>query len=116
MSNSLNSINIIMVMKGKNIRLTQKELDAIKDISKKVFGNGVRVWLFGSRVNPKAKGGDIDLYIEIPSMENWLDKKLDFLVELKERIGDQKIDLVLKPYECKEEICIEAKKTGVRLI
>lgn len=100
----------------KNIRLTEEEINAIKDVSRQVFGKEAKVWLFGSRVNPEAKGGDIDIYIEIPTMENWLDKKLDFLVKLKERIGDQKIDLVLKPYDCKEDICIEAKNAGVRLI
>ena len=100
----------------KNIRLTEYELKAIKETAREVFGNKVKVWLFGSRVNPNAKGGDIDLYIEISDMENWLDKKIDYLVKLKEKIGDQKIDLVLKPYNCQEEICIEAKKTGARLI
>ncbi|HHG74049.1 MAG TPA: nucleotidyltransferase domain-containing protein [Persephonella sp.] len=100
----------------KTIRLTEYELKAIKETAREVFGNEAKVWLFGSRVNPNAKGGDIDIYIEISDMENWLDKKIDYLVKLKEKIGDQKIDLVLKPYNCQEEICIEAKKTGARLI
>ncbi len=103
-------------MKIKDIRLTEEELKAIKNIGKEVFGENVRLWLFGSRINPKARGGDIDIYVEVQNMENWLDKKLDFLVKLKEKIGDQRIDLVLKPYDCEEEICIEAKRTGVRLI
>ncbi len=105
-----------MNIETKNIRLTQDEIKAIKDTAKEIFGSNVKVWLFGSRVNPELKGGDIDIYIEIPKMENWLDKKINFLVKLKEKIGDQKIDLVLKPYNCQEEICIEAKRTGVKLI
>ena len=100
----------------KTVRLTEYELKAIKDTAKEIFGNKAKVWLFGSRVNPKLKGGDIDIYIEIPDTKNWLDKKIDYLVKLKQKIGDQKIDLVLKPYNCQEDICIEAKKTGVRLI
>ncbi|WP_293446018.1 nucleotidyltransferase domain-containing protein [Persephonella sp.] len=100
----------------KTIRLTEYELKAIKDTAKEIFGNKAKVWLFGSRVNPKLKGGDIDIYIEIPDTKDWLDKKIDYLVKLKQKIGDQKIDLVLKPYNCQEDICIEAKKTGVRLI
>ena len=49
-----------------NIRLTEEELKATKDTAKEIFGKDVRVWIFGSRVNPKLKGGDIDIYIEIP--------------------------------------------------
>ncbi|WP_457640377.1 nucleotidyltransferase domain-containing protein [Persephonella sp.] len=64
-----------MTVKTKSIRLTEEELKAIKDTAKEVFGNDVRVWLFGSRVNPKLKGGDIDIYIEVPKIDNWLDKK-----------------------------------------
>ncbi|WP_297457242.1 nucleotidyltransferase domain-containing protein [Persephonella sp.] len=100
----------------KNVRLTEYELKAIRDTVKEVFGNKAKVWLFGSRVNPNAKGGDIDIYIEVPDTKNWLDKKITYLVKLKSKIGDQKIDLILKSYNCQEEICIEAKKKGVRLI
>ena len=96
----------------KTIRLTKYELKAIKETAKEVFENKAKVWLFGSRVNPNAKGGDIDIYIEVPDTKNRLDKKITYLVKLKSKIGDQKIDLVLKPYNCQEEICVEAKKQG----
>ena len=55
--------------KTVNIRLTDKELKAIKDTARQVFGKDIRVWIFGSRVNPELKGGDIDIYIEIPNYE-----------------------------------------------
>jgi len=44
------------------IRLTEEEFEAIKATVKQVFGNDVRVWIFGSRVNPKLKGGDILIF------------------------------------------------------
>ncbi len=100
----------------KIVRLTDEEIRAIKDTAKQVFGDNVRVWLFGSRVNPDAKGGDIDIYIEAPQMENRIENKISYLVKLKEKIGDQKIDLILKPFDCQDDICIEAKKTGVRIV
>lgn len=52
-----------------------------------------QVWLFGSRVNDQAKGGDIDLLI--------LSKKIGFKdrasvrLALYELIGEQKIDLLI---------------------
>ena len=107
-----------MNIETKNIRLTQDEIKAIKDTAKEIFGSNVKVWLFGSRVNPKLKGGDIDIYIEIPAYEdtNVFKKKVKYLVSLENKIGEQKIDLIVAPYDCKEFYCIEAKKTGVRIL
>ncbi|WP_457622330.1 nucleotidyltransferase domain-containing protein [Persephonella sp.] len=101
-----------------NIRLTKEELEAIKETAKQVFGSNVRVWIFGSRVNPELKGGDIDIYIEIPDYEesNIFEKKIKYLVNLEDKIGEQKIDLLVAPCDCKEFYCIEAKKTGVRIL
>ncbi len=107
-----------MNIETKNIRLTEEEIKAIKDTAKEIFGNDVRVWLFGSRVNPELKGGDIDIYIEIPAYEdtNVFKKKVKYLVSLEDKIGEQKIDLIVAPYDCKEFYCTEAKKTGVRIL
>lgn len=54
--------------------------------------------LFGSRVNDQARGGDIDLLLIFPNTplyEQALSQKLAILVNLKQKLGDQKIDLVL---------------------
>ncbi len=54
--------------------------------------------LFGSRVKDQAKGGDIDLLLILPNTQAYqqvLDQKLILLVELKQYLGDQKIDLIL---------------------
>jgi len=99
----------------ENIRLTEEEINCIKEIAKDIFGKDVKVWIFGSRVNPNLKGGDIDLYIETANIENLIDKKLTFLVRLKDKIGEQKIDLIIKPLGCNEPICEEIKKSGVEL-
>ncbi|MDF1882573.1 nucleotidyltransferase domain-containing protein [Sulfurimonas sp. SAG-AH-194-C21] len=53
------------------------------------------MYLFGSRVDDTAKGGDIDLFIECEIKENLSKKKIDFLVSLKQKIGEQKIDVVI---------------------
>ena len=79
-----------------------------------------RVWLFGSRVDEQSKGGDIDLYIE-PELQDpveLVDAKLRFLLELHKKIGQQKIDVVLRRTEFKEDLPIFriAKETGVQLL
>jgi len=102
---------------SKRVRLTDEEIKAIVETAKQVFGEEVKVWLFGSRVDLNKRGGDIDLYIEakIPKGEI-LDKKLTFLVKLDEKIGEQKVDLIIRPPDSRDEISLTAKRSGVRLI
>jgi predicted nucleotidyltransferase len=76
------------------MRLTEFEVKAIKESAQEIFGSGVEVFLFGSRVDDKRKGGDIDLYIKAPT-GNDLKHKIDFLVLLEQKIGEQKIDVIL---------------------
>ena len=52
-----------------------------------------KIWLFGSRADNSQKGGDIDIGIlskKINSME-----KLELKVNICEKIGEQKIDLLV---------------------
>ena len=76
------------------MRLTTKEIEAIILTFKNIFKIG-KIYLFGSRVDDTKKGGDIDLYIQTDNKENLVEKKIEFLVELKRKIGDQKIDVVI---------------------
>ncbi|NPA41708.1 MAG: nucleotidyltransferase domain-containing protein [Aquificae bacterium] len=99
----------------KAVRLTEEEIRAIKDTVREVFGENSSVWLFGSRTDIKLKGGDIDLYVETNKSQVSLSKKIDFLVKLKDIIGDQKIDVILKPHGCNEPMCIDIKSKGVKL-
>ena len=57
------------------------------------FDPDSRVFLFGSRVDDRKKGGDIDLIV-ITNRNSFLDR-LHLKVKLKETLGDQKIDLIL---------------------
>jgi len=75
------------------MRLEEWEVEEIKKAAKLIFGEDVKVVLFGSRVYDDKKGGDIDLYVitNNPSMK----KKGEFWIELQERLGEQKIDIIL---------------------
>ncbi len=98
----------------EKVRLTEKELTAIKSVARQVFGEGVSVWIFGSRANLSSKGGDIDIYIELEEKPKGIDGYIKFLSRLKLLMEDQKIDLIVKEKECKEPICLEAKEKGVK--
>ncbi len=76
------------------MRLKESEIKVIQNTFLKIFVHG-EVYLFGSRADDNQKGGDIDLYIKTNSLSNLSTKKIDFLVKLKQRIGRQKIDLVI---------------------
>ena len=53
--------------------------------------------LFGSRVDDSRRGGDIDLYVEVPTtLDNAWPNRIPFLVELTNRLGDRRVDLVLR--------------------
>ena len=53
------------------------------------------VYLFGSRADDHARGGDIDLLVLTSRID--LMAKLDILARLHEQLGDQRIDLVIQP-------------------
>ena len=79
------------------MRLTQEQQRIITGTLKQHFGAASQIWLFGSRVNDDVRGGDIDLYIEpeIQAPDAVVQARLDALIELKQRLGEQKIDLVI---------------------
>ncbi len=73
------------------MRLTSTEANAIKHCIE-IIDNQAEVYLFGSRTDDQKKGGDIDLLI-ISNKINF-DEKLQLKICIKDKIGDQKIDLV----------------------
>ena len=102
--------------KALSIRLSPSEINAIKDTFKEVFQEG-KIYLFGSRVNSSKKGGDIDLFVDLPyklDMKELLNKKSQFRLAIYEKIGEQKIDIIISKDKNKS-IEKEALKTGVLL-
>ena len=47
------------------VRLTPHERETIRRTVLAEAGVGARVWLFGSRVDDRRRGGDIDLLVEL---------------------------------------------------
>jgi predicted nucleotidyltransferase len=77
------------------VRLSPAEVGAITEAARETFGDGAIVRLFGSRVDDDARGGDIDLLIEVPGERVGIAYESRFLSALFERIDEQKVDLVL---------------------
>jgi predicted nucleotidyltransferase len=47
------------------MRLTSSQITAIRTSATQLAGDAARVWLFGSRVRDDARGGDVDLMLEL---------------------------------------------------
>jgi hypothetical protein len=101
------------------MRLTDFQRQAICESAINSFGTGTQVWLFGSRVDDHSKGGDIDLYIEPQTQKtsDLITAKLQFLRDLHKKIGEQKIDVVLRRTDSTVDLPVYriAKQTGVLL-
>jgi predicted nucleotidyltransferase len=99
------------------MRLTQLQHRIIKDEVARVMGEGVQVLLFGSRTDDSRRGGDIDLYLEAPERrEQAWRLVLRLNAALQERLGEQKLDIVLhQPDEPLQPIHLQAQKHGIRL-
>lgn len=101
------------------MRLTQEQIDTIRETTIEVFGNQSEVRLFGSRVDDVQRGGDIDLYINAPTHNAELvDAKLRLLVGQRKRLGNRKIDVVVRRSGAKADAPIDriATQTGIRLL
>ena len=83
------------------VRLTVREKEgireAIESASTRAGVSWKRISLFGSRVDPLAKGGDIDLYIEIRALPGFDPGAFarTLRLELQDRLGERKIDLLV---------------------
>jgi len=98
------------------LRLTEYEAKIIKEIFLEVFNSG-EIYLFGSRVDNSKRGGDIDLYIDLPyklNISKLRDLKNRFRIKLYNKIGEQKIDVVISKDKSRD-IEKEALDKGIRL-
>lgn len=101
------------------MRLSPEYQRVIKDSARKIFGSSATVAVFGSRVDDDARGGDIDLYLEIEpvkSARQRLQRELQFYALLQKTLGEQRIDLVLhEKGQVLRPIDNQARETGLML-
>jgi predicted nucleotidyltransferase len=98
------------------MRISEKTLNIIKENARRFFGEDCEIRIFGSRTDNRRRGGDIDIYIE-SSKEIDMETRARFLSELKLKIGDQKIDLIIQKKGMPPEGSIHehAKMTGIKI-
>lgn len=99
------------------MRVNQHQTEIIRRAVLELAGDKARVSLFGSRTDDNARGGDIDLLVEVPlPVEDsvWLSARISGRISLK--LGGQKIDVVLiAPNLAHSPIHLEAKKQAIPL-
>lgn len=100
-----------------SMRLSEFEKQQILHTAREYFGDSARVSLFGSRVDNEARGGDIDLLIcTDQSSAAARTQRVPFLVQLKRRIGDRRIDVVIQaPDSRRSSIHQAAASQGVEI-
>lgn len=99
------------------MRLTENTAQIIRETASEVLGPNVRVRLFGSRLDDTARGGDIDLLVEMPRpVERPALMAANFKARLLERLGDQRIDVVFAdPLSLPLPIHDVARREGITL-
>jgi predicted nucleotidyltransferase len=97
------------------MRLSEHQREVIRRSAAEVAGPDAAVLLFGSRVNDLARGGDIDVLVELPRpCTNRLDLSLRIGARIEHQLGLQKIDvLVADPLTPESGVLAQARRTGL---
>ena len=85
-----------MALVDPRLRLTPREQLELRAAFAEALPVGATVYLYGSRVDRNARGGDIDLLVHLPGVtfqdELQLTGRLE--VALERRLGERKVDIV----------------------
>jgi len=104
---------------NNKVRLPKKSLDAIILAFRNTFADTDHLWIFGSRIDLTARGGDIDLYIETSNadIDDVIVRKSKMITSIWRAIGEQKVDVVLNILSLQHNLPIYrlAKDQGVQL-
>jgi hypothetical protein len=105
--------------KTRKMRLSESQIKTIKQVAREVWGDKVKVYLFGSRTDDLKKGGDIDLFIQPEkefSPKSIMLQKAEFLSKIEILLGAQKIDVLIRtPFNNQLPIVKTAQIKGIVL-
>lgn len=94
------------------MRLTTRQRELIFERIRHHLGADVQSWLFGSRMDDDARGGDVDLYVEAPPHP--LMAEVRCKRELQDLL-DLPVDLIVRPIGDNSPIASIAKNEGLPL-
>lgn len=99
------------------MRLSQLQIESIRETAQKVLGRRVVIRLFGSRADDTLRGGDIDLLLETDHViENRAQAICAIHGALMRSLGDRKIDILIKdPRTPEAPVFRIAQQRGVQL-
>jgi predicted nucleotidyltransferase len=99
------------------MRLTPAQIETIKSTTQAVLGEGAQVTLFGSRVDDQAKGGDVDLMIEVhQALQEPALMAARIASQISRAMHGRKVDVLLKaPNLIEQPIHRIAQQQGVAL-
>jgi len=99
------------------MRISADQADTIRDVVRATLGPGARLRLFGSRVDDAARGGDIDLFVEVDEpLANRAASASRIAAQCQLRLGEQRIDVVLvDPTTPPQPIHARAREEGILL-
>ena len=102
------------------MRLSPQERSVIAQAGAETLPAGSRVWLFGSRTDDSARGGDIDLLVEtlapLTPMED-VDLSTRFAARIQRHLGERRIDVVMTDTSGRDdrEIVRQARRRALPL-
>lgn len=78
------------------MRLSQQEVRAIQRLALQVAGDQARVRVFGSRLDDHARGGDVDILLELPTpVETPALMAARLAARVSRAMGGRKVDVLL---------------------
>ena len=93
------------------MRLQRQEIQTILQVAHQIYGEKVKVYLFGSRLDDAKRGGDIDLLVRNEGSQKGGLARIRMIAQLKFLLGDQKIDVIGDHEE--SHVAQEALQKGV---
>ena len=96
------------------MRLQKQEIHTILQVARNIYGEKVKVYLFGSRLDNTKRGGDIDLLIRTDEEKKGVLARIRMISQLKYLLGDQKIDIIGDHED--SIVAQEALRKGVLLV
>lgn len=99
------------------MRLSQEDIAGIREQVARTAGVSASVVLFGSRLDDTARGGDVDLLVEVPqAVARPAQLSAQLAGRISRALNGRHVDIVLSAPNLKDQsIHLVARTTGIRL-